>query len=131
MKFLHSHDPPIIHRDLKSANILIDEDGRCKIADFGLSTFKDLTVSQTTGLISTPAWTDPDVLKGESRFTESSDSYSFGVIIWEIFTGEIPWKNKTAILQDVGLLGKRLPLSDCTFPTISLREFINQYLERQ
>ena len=82
MRFLHSHGPPILHRDLKSGNILIDGEGRCKIADFGLSTFKDLTSSQTTGLISTPAWTDPLVLNGESNFTESSDSYSFGVIVW-------------------------------------------------
>ncbi len=45
MQFLHSHDPPILHRDLKSGNILIDGEGRCKIADFGLSTFKDFTSS--------------------------------------------------------------------------------------
>lgn len=115
MNFLHQSG--IIHRDLKSGNILIDGDGRCKIADFGLSTFKDCTSSQTTGVMATPAWTAPEVLEG-SNFSKSSDVYSFGVIVWEIFSGEVPWKDKPliTIITWVTVQRRRLDISN-SFPS--------------
>jgi serine/threonine protein kinase len=116
MRFLHSSQ--VIHRDLKSANILLDRDGRCKIADFGLSTLKDSTAaSQTAGLMATPAWTDPEVALG-GQFSRASDMYSFGVVVWEIFSGQIPWDGVAlvAVLTQVAVQGKRLTIPD-TFPS--------------
>jgi serine/threonine protein kinase len=116
MRFLHSSR--VLHRDLKSPNILLDRDGRCKIADFGLSTLKDSTAaSQTAGLMATPAWTDPEVALG-AQFSRASDMYSFGVVVWEIFSGQIPWEgmNLLAIVGQVSMQGKRLTIPE-TFPS--------------
>jgi serine/threonine protein kinase len=123
MRFLH--DSNIIHRDLKSANILLDRDGRCKIADFGLSTLKESTAaSQTAGLMATPAWTDPEVALG-AKFSNASDVYSFGVVVWEIFSGEVPWDDMTlvAIVTQVAVQGKRLTIPE-TFPS-AVRELLS------
>jgi serine/threonine protein kinase len=115
MGFLHSSQ--VLHRDLKSANILLDRNGRCKIADFGLSTLRDNTAAtQTAGLMATPAWTDPELALG-AKFSKASDMYSFGVVVWEIFSGEIPWDGMSlvAIVGQVSMQGQRLEIRN-NFP---------------
>jgi serine/threonine protein kinase len=115
MHFLHNSK--ILHRDLKSANVLIDGEGRCKIGDLGLSTFKDSTLTQTAGLLATPAWTDPEVIKGEKKHSEASDMYFFGVVVWEVFSGEVPWDgvSMVTVVAWTGYEGRRLPIP-YTFP---------------
>jgi serine/threonine protein kinase len=88
MRFLH--ESGVLHRDLKSGNVLVDGEGRCKIADFGLSTFRDMTATQTAGVLATLAWTAPEVMTGAAGFSAASDVYSFGVICWEVFSGAVP-----------------------------------------
>jgi serine/threonine protein kinase len=122
MIFLHSSK--ILHRDLKSANVLMDREGRCKIADFGLSTFKDSTMTQTVGVVATPAWTDPEVIKGAKKHSEASDMYSFGVIVWEVFSGEAPWAG-VPVMTIMALTvyeGQRLPIRN-SFP-VAVRGFL-------
>ena len=65
MKYLHSSR--IIHRDLKSLNVLVDGGGRGRICDFGLSSTRPQAASHVTGVVGTVAWTAPEVLKGWSR----------------------------------------------------------------
>jgi serine/threonine protein kinase len=111
MRFLH--ESGVLHRDLKSGNVLVDGEGRCKIADFGLSTFRDMTATQTAGVRATPAWTAPEVMTG-AKFAASSDVYSFGVICWEVFQGQVPWQGVPliALITTVGIQGQRLPVPE-------------------
>jgi serine/threonine protein kinase len=77
MNYLHKCNPIIIHRDLKSYNLLVDDNFKVKVCDFGLA--KHLTQFDQPAMTScgTPAWTAPEVLRNE-RYTEKADIYSFG-----------------------------------------------------
>jgi serine/threonine protein kinase len=88
MIYLHSLTPPIIHRDLKSHNLLVDEAWRVKVSDFGLSTHLDQQGTMTA--CGTPSWTAPEVIR-HSRYTEKADVYSFGVVMWESIVREDPY----------------------------------------
>ncbi|XP_048139370.1 putative leucine-rich repeat receptor-like serine/threonine-protein kinase At2g19230 [Rhodamnia argentea] len=89
LDYLHNGcKPPIIHRDLKTTNILLNDDFRAKIADFGLSrafaTEKDSHVS--TCPAGTPGYIDPE-MQSSRKFTKKYDVYSFGIILFELITG--------------------------------------------
>lgn len=85
--YLHSRS--IVHCDLKSGNILIDDNWKIKIGDFGLSQFlKENKFNR--GKIGTPHWMAPEILKG-GVYEYSSDVYSFGMILWELLKQEIPY----------------------------------------
>jgi serine/threonine protein kinase len=107
MSFLHGSR--IVHRDLKSGNVLIDSTGRAKIADFGLSKLVDLTMTHVTGVTGSVAWAAPEVLQ-EEAYRDSADVYSFGVILWELLMNEIPWQNKTHVQVITAILVKRQTL---------------------
>lgn len=80
----------IVHRDLKSANCLVNKHLTVKICDFGLSrilTTKPIKVSSSAG---TPEWMAPELIRNEP-FTEKCDIFSLGVIIWELCTLKRPW----------------------------------------
>ncbi|CAJ1970011.1 unnamed protein product [Cylindrotheca closterium] len=87
LRFLHASKPPILHRDLKAKNILIDSRFRAKVADFGLATNKP-------GLHGTPFWMAPEYLTGKKEYNSSCDIYSFGMIIYEIYSRKIPYEGQ-------------------------------------
>ncbi|ETO65931.1 TKL/DRK protein kinase [Phytophthora nicotianae P1976] len=88
LEYLHSRTPAIIHRDLKSNNILLTESLDPKLIDFGVSRgMMDLTMTAGVG---TPYWTAPEILEGD-RYTEKADIYSFGVVLSELDMGRIPY----------------------------------------
>lgn len=111
MNYLHTMRPPLVHRDLKSSNILIDERWRAKVSDFGTSRFREETAIQTIHALGTPGWMAPECLRGE-QFDEKSDVYSYGVVLWELLEGLIPWdgKDPVQVIGAVGFRGERLPL---------------------
>ncbi|KAI3429894.1 hypothetical protein D9Q98_010205 [Chlorella vulgaris] len=91
--FLHSRR--IVHFDLKSPNILLARDGTGKIGDVGMA--KIMNRDYVTGVVSTLAWSAPEMLWG-ARCTEKVDIYSFGIVLWEICSGQAPERGR---LRDV------------------------------
>lgn len=90
MNYLHSSDPPVIHRDLKSPNLLVDKHWRVKVCDFNLSRVLEEQAVVSSLAASNPRWLAPEILSGRG-YTFSSDVYSFGVIMWELLTWRLPW----------------------------------------
>ncbi|CDF41271.1 Serine/threonine protein kinase [Chondrus crispus] len=82
MAYLHSHDPPMIHRDLKTTNLLVDRGMNVKICDFGLSRIRS---DQQMSAVGTVHFSAPEVLRHE-KYTEKVDLFSFGAVCWELYT---------------------------------------------
>ncbi|KAF3779484.1 Serine/threonine-protein kinase [Nymphaea thermarum] len=111
MNYLHHCNPPIVHRDLKSSNLLVDRNWTVKVGDFGLSRLKHETYLSTMTGKGTPQWMAPETLRNEPS-DEKSDVYSYGVILWELATEKIPWENLNSIqvIGAVGFMDQRLEL---------------------
>ncbi|GMH26603.1 hypothetical protein Nepgr_028446 [Nepenthes gracilis] len=120
MNYLHHRNPPILHRDLKSSNLLVDRNWTVKVGDFGLSRLKHATLLSAKSGLGTPQWMAPEVLRNEPS-NEKSDVFSFGVILWELMTESIPWSNLNS-LQIVGVVGfmdRRLDLPKSINPSVA------------
>ncbi|OVA02507.1 PAS domain [Macleaya cordata] len=111
MNYLHHCNPPIVHRDLKSSNLLVDKNWTVKVGDFGLSRLKHQTYLTTKSGKGTPQWMAPEVLRNEPS-DEKSDVYSYGVILWELATQKIPWDNLNSmqVIGAVGFMNQRIEI---------------------
>ncbi|KAI3870164.1 hypothetical protein MKW92_045782 [Papaver armeniacum] len=117
MNYLHHYKPPIIHRDLKSSNLLVDKNWTVKVGDFGLSRLKHATFLTTEIGEGTPQWMAPEVIRNEPA-DEKSDVYSFGVILWELGTLKIPWDdlNPMQVIAAVGFMNQQIEIPKDTHP---------------
>ncbi|TKY75293.1 Serine/threonine-protein kinase HT1 [Spatholobus suberectus] len=104
MKYLHQND--IIHRDLKAANLLIDENGVVKVADFGVARVHDQSGIMTaeTG---TYRWMAPEVIE-HKPYDHKADVFSFAIVLWELLTGKLPYEHLSPMQAAVGVIQKGL-----------------------
>jgi serine/threonine protein kinase/tetratricopeptide (TPR) repeat protein len=91
-----AHRLGVVHRDLKPQNIMIDKEGNAKIMDFGIARSIEARGVTTTGMIiGTPDYISPEQAEGEAA-DQRSDIYSLGVIMYEMLTGNVPFKGDSA-----------------------------------
>ena len=95
----YSHRAGIVHRDIKPANIMITKTGQVKVMDFGIAravSETSSTLQQTTAILGTAAYFSPEQAKGES-IDARTDLYSTAVLLYELLTGDVPFRGDTAV----------------------------------
>lgn len=102
MAYIHSRE--IVHRDLKPENVLIDKDFNLKIADFGIACEEEYCVilGAETG---TYRWMAPEVLRKRPH-GRKSDIYSFGLVLWEMVAGAVPYVEMTPVQAAFAVMHK-------------------------
>jgi tRNA A-37 threonylcarbamoyl transferase component Bud32 len=118
-----AHDAGVVHRDVKPANILIDKQGRVKIADFGLAKIvnkekKDFTLTGVSDVMGTAEYMAPEQRRAAQAVDHRADIYSLGVVFYEMLTGEVP-------------MGKFEPPSKRVEVDVRLDDVVLRTLERE
>ena len=99
-----AHDHGVVHRDLKPANIMVDKNSEPIIMDFGLAQQvrrnEDVRLTQTGNILGTPAFMSPEQVEGEpGKIGPPTDQYSLGVILYELLTGQLPFRGSIAAVM--------------------------------
>jgi len=137
----HAHDRGVVHRDLKSANVIITPDGRVKVLDFGLAkrvTVSDLTMAATEieatltqpgGVVGTLAYMAPEQLRGHVA-EAPSDVWALGVVLYEMAHGTRPFQGQTGFELSAAILNQApLPCASAVPP--ALRAIVARCLEKE
>jgi serine/threonine-protein kinase len=91
-----AHKRGVIHRDLKPHNVIVDEEGRARVTDFGIARAGASDMTMTGSIMGTAQYLSPEQAQGHP-VSAPSDLYSIGVILYELLTGEIPFEGETAV----------------------------------
>ena len=120
----YAHSQGVIHRDIKPPNILIDKSGKIKITDFGIAKALETTGFTRTGqMMGTPAYMSPEQADAK-HIDHRSDIYSLGIVLYEMLTGDVPFKADSPVAMGIKHL-KETPISPR-----QLRKDIPEYWEK-
>ena len=113
-----AHDSYIIHRDIKPQNVMILEDGRVKITDFGIAmALNNNELTQTNSVMGSVHYLPPEQANG-SGSTTKSDIYSLGILMFELLTGKLPFKGENAVEIAIKQMREAIPSVKDMDPTI-------------
>merc|ERR1719343_1078022 len=105
VEFLHSQKPPLVHRDLKSANVVLDAELNAKLCDFGLTESMEKThISRRETEGGSPRYMAPEVFDARSKLTEKLEIWGLGCLAVEVLTNRIPHDDCSTIQQVAGKL---------------------------
>jgi serine/threonine protein kinase len=124
----YAHRQGVIHRDIKPANILLDGEGNALLADFGIVKLTGGDSRLTgTSVVGTPAYMSPEQAQGFD-LTTRADLYSFGIVIWELLTGQLPFSSDSVM----NLMLKHItdPVPDITSVKPSLPDELNAVMQK-
>ncbi|MCX6278422.1 MAG: serine/threonine-protein kinase [Bacteroidetes bacterium] len=112
LNYLHSHDPPIIHQDIKPDNFLIDGSGNYLLADFGISSKIRRTLTKSMGSQAsrgTLAYMPPEKFSVDKQIIKAGDIFSLGVTMFELLTGDLPFGDNGELTLKAGAEVPNLP----------------------
>ncbi len=117
---LEAHKNGIIHRDIKSQNILIKDDGTVKLADFGIAVLNNaMQLTSKGAVLGSVHYLAPELAKGKNADMQS-DIYSLGIVFYELLTGDVPYKEDTPIKVALDHINKNVPLVRKFNPSIPI-----------
>jgi len=127
------HEAGIIHRDLKTANIMLDDHGVARLMDFGIAKKEgEATLTATGQVVGTPEYMSPEQAQGK-KVDFRSDLYSLGVVIYGIFTGDVPFRGDTPISTILKHLQDPPPLDSAQAATLppSMKAVLRKVLAKE
>lgn len=113
----YAHGQGVVHRDVKPANVVLDDDGAPKLTDFGIAREEESDITQAGELLGTPAFIAPELLAGQGA-TAASDQFSAGVVAYYLLTGRRPFSGTVAsVMQQI--LFQEPPVPSSVNPSLS------------
>ncbi|MDQ3725804.1 MAG: PASTA domain-containing protein [Actinomycetota bacterium] len=116
VRFAHRHG--IVHRDLKPQNVIVDEEGKAVVTDFGIARAGVSDITQTGSVLGTPHYLSPEQAQG-FEVTAVSDLYSVGVILYEALTGRVPFEGESAVAVAMKQVSQAPQLPSSVNPQVS------------
>jgi len=115
------HDQKIIHRDLKTLNILLNKERQAKLGDFGLAKLRTSSASVSKGgSVGTPAYMAPELFKRQPQYSVKSDIFASGMVLWELVARDIPFKDAEMQAQIIAWItqGELEPIPEGIHPAL-------------